>query len=335
MLPETCVALRRSYVDAEAKLDEIMKGIRDSVHGPHDEICVFAVGSYGRKEAHFGVSDFEWMTIYDGSRVGSAESTVFQAQLTSYFAGLFGRDKLSLNKTFGEIAELHELCTNVGGDNDTNRALTYRMLILCEGQLVNQSGAYGALIAKLADTYGRSHTAGHRLLSLATDIARYWRTLRIDYKHKVDERRKPWAVRALKLRSARRLAYFSSALHHIAFGPRIDRDKRGSFDLRVVEKFMSDMAGNSVDRLVRAAEKIQVDQERLQKLLLTYNEIHELIGTASVRDDLEKLDAEGRFDNANFVRIREGCILMHQLEAQIIVELPLRYRLEMIEMFLL
>ncbi len=164
-----------------------------------------------------------------------------------------------------------ELTTNVGGEADTNRALTYRMLALSEGQPINDSPAHKKIIRRLAETYGRSHTAGHRLLSLATDIARYWRTLRIDYKHKVDERKKPWAVRALKLRSARRIGYFSSALHLVAFGPRFDYEKETSFELSKVEDFMMRMAGTPVIRLLEAGAHMHADAALTKSLLEAYD----------------------------------------------------------------
>jgi hypothetical protein len=329
-------ALHKSFIESESRLAEIRSHIREKVSGPHDEICVFAVGSYGRREAQKSVSDFEWMTVYDDTKVSSAEALVFQSQLTAYFASIFGRKNLSINKTFGEVASFTDLSTNVGGEGDTNRALTYRMLTLCEGSTVNDSAAYDAIISRLAKTYAGSHTAGHRLLSLATDIARYWRTLRIDYKHKVDERKKPWAVRALKLRSARRLAYFSSALHMVAFGPRIDYAKTdGPFDLGMVEGFMKSMASNPVERLIAAVEKVEGDPETTRSLLASYEKTHLALGEPSVRDALDGLDETTRMASGTFKEIRSGCVAMHGTAADLIRKLPDEHQKQMIEMFLL
>lgn len=334
-VPEALGSLHKSFVESQEKLQGISAQFRDAVAGPHDEICVLAVGSYGRREANMSVSDFEWITIYDGSRVAAAEATVFQANVTAFFASVFGRDRLSINKTFGNVVTIDDLTTNIGGEADSNRALTYRMLVLCEGMLVNQSTSYDKLLGRLAHTYGSSHTAGHRLLSLATDIARYWRTLRIDYKHKVDERRKPWAVRALKLRSARRLAYFSSALHLVGKGPRIDYAQQRSFDVGTVKTFMGQMAGNPVERLLTVAEATRCDGDRLNRLLKTYDEVHGLLGDSSIRADLEALAEENRMENQAFTRVRQGCIEMHRAIAELVIALPSPHQQEIIEMFLL
>ncbi len=334
-LPPSLESLNSSYLESEGKVANISKHFRAAVPGPHDEICVLAVGSYGRREASVTVSDFEWITIYDGSRVAAGEASLFQANTTAYFANAFGRDRLSINKTFGNAVTIEDLTTNIGGEADSNRALTYRMLVLCEGTLVNDSPAYERLLGRLARAYGSSHTAGHRLLSLATDIARYWRTLRIDYKHKVDERSKPWAVRALKLRSARRIAYFSSALYFVGKGPRIDYELTRSFDVEAVKTFMAEMPGNPVERLLAAAESVGCRRELLDPLLMTYETVHRLLGDSAVRVDLEQLDEENRMENANFVRIREGCVSIHQSIAKLIMALPPPHQQEIIEMFLL
>jgi hypothetical protein len=335
MIPETFPSLAESYRQSQAKLEDVEKRIRELVPGPHDHICVFAVGSYGRSEAQAAVSDFEWMTVYDDTRVGSSEALVFQSHLTAYFASVFGRDKLSINKTFGDVAAIADLHTNVGGEADTNRALTYRILALCEGRVVNQSNAHEAIIGRLASAYGGSHTAGHRLLSLATDVARYWRTLRIDYKYKVDEKKKSWAVRALKLRSARRLAYFSSALHFVAFGPRLDYDQAPGFASQVIEDFMRDMAGNPVERILRSIREMGVDEDVANRLLAEYEIIHKELGDTSVRNHIERLNEKDRFGDETFQRLRLICVKIHQLAAEFIQCLPSPHQQQMIEMFLL
>ena len=74
LIPKTLRSLRASLDYSREKLEEVERGLREAVPGPHDELCVFAVGSYGRSEAHEGVSDFEWITVYDDERVGNAEA---------------------------------------------------------------------------------------------------------------------------------------------------------------------------------------------------------------------------------------------------------------------
>lgn len=303
-----------------------------------DYIAVIIVGSYGRGEASAD-SDFEWVTIYDDRHVAAEEAILAQAKLTQFFADHLGRERLSINKTFGQPTALSRLLTNVGGEADSNRTLTYRMLALVEGLPLMRPG-FDRVIRGLATTYGDTHTAGHRLLSLATDIARYWRTLRIDYKFKVDEQRKPWALRSVKLRSYRRIWYFSSALYSVAKGPRIDNSQRGKlFDPGVVAEFMAGMGGNPVRRFLTAIDTFELQSPLARALLETYDRIHQLLGQPEVREELNRLTPENMDDSEWFGELRQHCRHLHQLASDLVLQLPNDapkfYRREVLEMFLL
>jgi hypothetical protein len=316
-------------------LDRLCRELPDKLSGPIEFICVYVVGSYGRMEAHASLSDFEWITVYDERLVAVEEARRFQADLTGYFADVFGRSALSINKTFGEICSIGDLCTNVGGEADTNRTLTFRMLVLAEGTPLLRNAAYEKILQGLAETYSGSFTAGHRLLSLATDLARYWRTLRIDYKHKVDEDRKPWAVRNLKLRSYRRFWFFSSAMHFLAFGPRINYAERQRFHVPDVVAFMQTMGGNPVQRFVTAARKLGIPECEFEKLLELYNSIHAQLGDPAVRHELAQLDGYQRFPNPVYESVRSKCSALHSHLAEFVLALPSEPRRQFLEMFLL
>ena len=274
----------------------------------------------------------KWITIYDDRYVAKEEAIVAQAELTATFANEFGRERLSISKTFGEVAARSALLTNVGGEADTNQTLTYRMLTLAEGRTLTDD-AHAGVIAGLAETYGGTHTAGHRLLSLATEIARYWRTLRIDYKYKVDESRKPWALRSIKLRSFRRFWYFSSVLHFLARGPRVNRP--GRLDAGAVEEFMKTMGGNPAIRFIQAAEELGVDEQMTRKVLATYDEIHRRSADPDVRRVLDKLLAVDMEKQPVFVEIRELTRELHRLMADVVLKLRRPHLQEIVEMFLL
>lgn len=332
---EQLASLNESYAHSQLYLNRVAPSYLSVVRGPTEHVCVLAVGSYGRLEAHPEVSDFEWITVYDDALVGKDEARRFQADLTGFLADVFGRNRLSINKTFGDICSIAGLCTNVGGEADTNRTLTYRMLALAEGTVLHHNDAYEKIIAGLAKTYGGSHTAGHRLLSLATDIARYWRTLRIDFKFKVDEGGKHWAVRNLKLRSSRRMWYLASALHLVAFGPRIEYASSKIFDLEGVKMFMRDMGGNPVTRLLRSAEQLAADEKIISKLLSTYDLVQQELNDPATRNHLDQLVGGKRFDDKTYESIRSKCADLHKTAADLILNLPLDARREVVEMFLL
>ncbi len=332
---EDLPGLNESYSQSQLYLNRVAPDYLSAVRGPTDHVCVLAVGSYGRLEAHPEVSDFEWITVYDDSLVGNDEARQFQADLTGFLADVFGRNRLSINKTFGDICSISDLCTNVGGEADTNRTLTYRMLALAEGAVLYDNDAYEKIIAGLAKAYGGSHTAGHRLLSLATDVARYWRTLRIDYKFKVDEGGKHWAVRSLKLRSSRRMWFLASALHLVAFGPRIEYTSTTAFDLEAVKTFMREMGGNPVMRLLKSAEQLAADETIMSELLSTYDVVQQRLADPATRNHLDRLGGGKRFDDEIYASIRSKCADLHRMSAELILNLPLDARREIVEMFLL
>src|ERR1700741_4384193 len=109
---EDLPGLNESYLQSQLYLNRVAPSYLSAVRGPTDHVCVLAVGSYGRLEAHPEVSDFEWITVYDDSLVGKDEARQFQADLTGFLADVFGRNRLSINKTFGDICSISDLCTN-------------------------------------------------------------------------------------------------------------------------------------------------------------------------------------------------------------------------------
>lgn len=302
---------------------------------PFDYMCVIALGSYGRLEASEGASDFEWLLIVDDERVNEQEAVVAQADLTRLFAEVFGRERLSINKTFGQLCQFSDLGTMVGGLAETNRMLTYRMLTLTEGMPLSPGDGHERVLRHLASVYANSHTAGHRLLSLATDVGRYYRTVRASYKHKVDEQRKPWAVRAIKNRSYRRFAFFSTALDFVARGPRISYDIEPLFDRSLVAAFMRSMAAPPINRLADALQALEVDATLANDSLAAYEHIHAALASPVTRHALDGLNAEDRTLQPYYQTLRAKCAELHATLADLVIELPREPRRQLLEMFLL
>jgi hypothetical protein len=305
------------------------------LHAPYDYLVVVALGSYGRLEAHDTASDFEWLVIYDDRHVNIQEAITAQSALTAIFAELFGRERLSVNKTFGQLCDFTELGTLIGGLAETNRMLTYRVLTLTEGNPLSPGDGYERTIEALASVYGKTHTAGHRLLSLATELARYYRAVRASYKYKIDEEGKPWGVRSIKHRSLRRFAYFSSALHFVALGPRIDYQVERVFDSGSVAAYLRGMNQPPCDRLIEALKTVGANIEIALPSLATYERIHKALASTEVRNHLDSLQASERFDDTVFCTIRADCVSLHTGLAELVLQLPSYARGQVLEMFLL
>lgn len=254
--------------------------------------------------------------------------------MTRIFADIFGRERLSVNKTFGPLCDFSDLGALVGGLSETNQMLTYRVLILTEGRPLSPGRGYDRTVAALASVYARSHTAGHRLLSLANELSRYYRAVRAAYKYKVDDERKPWAVRSIKNRSYRRVAFFTSAIQFVAFGPRIEYAKSRLFDLEEVAAFMKSMHATPSDRYATGISRVNAQHELYSQPMAIYERIHAALGSSNTRRHLDNLSIE-QYDDPVFEPIHADCVALQTALARVVSNLPADAQGQLLEMFLL
>lgn len=189
-------------LEAQRCLAELDRPLLDSDHGGH--AAVFAFGSLGRLEAS-AQSDLDLAFLFDGSALARESA---EAQRRRVIAALRERYDIP-EKTFDRAIDIHALTRNIGGREDTNDALTYRALLLTEGAWLG--GAGRAMKAAVFRAYAHATISrGRFLTSLGNDLHRYYRTLCMDYRHKVEALDKGWAIRVLKLRHSRKLWHLAN-----------------------------------------------------------------------------------------------------------------------------
>ena len=109
----------------------MLSKLRDALarHIDSDRMCVVTTGSYARRDAS-EMSDLDYILI---NHLAASDQECAQAH--SAISELLvenGIRQPSTEGAFGETVTIPQLTTNIGGKNDSNEALTWRMLLLLE-----------------------------------------------------------------------------------------------------------------------------------------------------------------------------------------------------------
>jgi predicted nucleotidyltransferase len=181
-----------------------------------EDTSIVVFGSLARDELTSG-SDLDWVLLVDGiadpEHLGA--SLDIEARLNEQEVKGPGAEA-----TFGGLAFSHDLINYIGGGDDTNANLTRRMLLMLESASIGRNDAYKRVINNILgryirEDYGWMHTWNPRNVPrfLQNDMARYWRTLAVDFAYKRRQRAgRGWALRTAKLRLSRKLTYASGLL---------------------------------------------------------------------------------------------------------------------------
>ena len=182
---EAAAIYKEAHAWCEKKVKQAGKCIKcfeDSEEFELKDICFVVVGSVGRSEA-LAASDLDLVPI-----ARTNEALRKYEDVDAKLRRLLGDElevKVSEGKhltkadTIGSLVER----TSIGGDRDSSQNLTKRMLVLSEGWQVG--GGYDLTAAKkeILEAYAREErSSGRHILSLCNDIARYYRTLCIEYR---------------------------------------------------------------------------------------------------------------------------------------------------------
>jgi hypothetical protein len=281
--------------DARIKLDQ-------SLRAEDPPIDVVAFGSMARYEMT-PASDFDYLVVaysIDNKPGASRRSLEVADSLRSSLGGeLVGEAtqppirKPGQTGLFGTIVSAPDLVEVIGLERDTNHTHSRRILVLEESVSLYRPTQHSELIQAIVGRYleARPASASGVPRFLLNDLARYWRTLSVDYQAKTPPPAK-YSLRYLKLLISRKFAYASSVLplFYHAVSPPSARDDApvvsmadhlfASFSLPPITRLLS------FSRVLRAAGD-NAALEGVRGALGCVETFNELAGSDAWRDQIK------------------------------------------------
>ena len=286
-----------------------IRAARRATHVEHDlltaefsgftssDSSIAVVGSLAREEVTPG-SDIDWTLLLDG--VSEPEHLKVAHQVRKKLDEL-GRKQPGREGIFGTIASSHDLVHHIGGQDDTNSNTTLRILLLLESACLGRDEAYGRVLNNILYRYldedrGLWHGSGPYKVPrfLFNDVARYWRTMAVDFAYKQRNRQNEgFALRNLKLRMSRKLLFLAGmiACFECHLGFKSDEERAVFYADRPVQGVINLLRGvlskSPLEILASSLLRYSPDTEANRNLFAAYDEFLGMLAD-------ERKDADGR-----------------------------------------
>ena len=291
------IAAARARTEAEHA--KIRTALEREIH-PDTVFVVF--GSLARGEYTEG-SDLDWSLLIDGQVDESHLTTALS--LPSKLTPL-GFKKPGSTELFGCPMFSHELVHWIGGDADSNKNTTRRVLLLLESAGIGSgSDVRDRVITQLLGRYIEedfryrppSDSTPFVPGFLLNDIVRFWRTMAVDYAAKRRARGgEGWALRRLKLRMSRKLIFVAGfavclecKLH--PNDPLKAESEPHAFCNAMTEHLAEELTLSPLEVLMRTIHRYNADHAG-SLALSAYDEFLGLLSDEAKRTALESLEVE-------------------------------------------
>lgn len=289
-------AIRR----ARRAADEVAERLRSElVAVPSSDMSFVVFGSLARREWTSG-SDLDWTLLIDGQV--DPDHTALIRQASSILESL-NYKRPGREGTFGNLAFSHPIVHQIGGETDTNRNITQRILLLSESLALSSREVHERVVRAVVRRYVEDDSSFDSIGSrpkaprfLINDIVRYWRTVAVDFVYKQRDRGKDgWALRNLKLRMSRKLIFASGLLRCFlcSVEPTVCESTRESDRrVRAGEYLLRGIDTVPLELLALAVERFEIDLGTATEMFDAYDAFLAILDDADKRDRLEKLTPE-------------------------------------------
>ncbi|HVG07328.1 MAG TPA: nucleotidyltransferase domain-containing protein [Thermoanaerobaculia bacterium] len=323
-LAERCAKTWPAILKARKRTDEYLEKLQILQEFSSDNTSVVVFGSFARRELTSG-SDVDWSLLIDGPsdpahfRIAQEVKKVFDS---------LGLQKPGTTDTFGALASSHELIHHIGGVRDTNQNTTRRMLLLLESRAITKPIFHERVVRGILNRYitddvsvsWSERAAGQPVplvpRFLLNDVARFWRTMAVDYAAKRWEQSdKKWALRNSKLRMSRKLLFAAGLLMCFNFDLRppdnleellADPD---AIPPALASFFLEQMRFTPIDIVSNAL--LISEEQTVSKVMDAYDRFLEILDDNASRKQLEDVKFDQAADSVLFQEIRH---LSHQFQ---------------------
>jgi predicted nucleotidyltransferase len=305
-----------SRAGAEVEREKIRSLLKSRRLVPSDTAFV-VFGSLARCEWTSG-SDIDWTLLVDGE---ARENHLTAAQGIRSALVEAGYKPPSDGGVFGGTVFSHELVHRIGGEPDSNRNTTQRILLLLESAClaaedheVRERVILQVLKRYVEDDYGyRPPTDWQPYVPrfFLNDVVRYWRTMAVDFAAKRREREGDgWAIRNIKLRMSRKLLFVAGLA--MALSCKLQPSPRLKVTFESDEQFCSAMTGHLQELSDKAPLEILAQwcvdfsaNDAARQIFEAYDRFLELLAGKASRDHLKTLTVNDVQNDELFSTARE------------------------------
>jgi predicted nucleotidyltransferase len=307
---------RRDATTVREELDQLLTKSIPKYASEDTSLVVF--GSLARGE-WTSASDLDWTYLIDGQ--ANSDHLVIAQKIRKTLKEHEERFKQpGPTGTFGDMAFSHDIIHQIGGQNDSNKNTTQRVLLLLESVTIGKnSQAYERVIKGVINRYLEEDN--HLLIEdrtryrvprfLLNDVVRFWRTMAVDFASKQRDRAgEGWGLRNAKLRMSRKLIFVSGLL--VCFGchlnPELQKQISGDPDdtkSNLVNYISQQTKLTPLEIVAAAVENYAVSKSVADELFGAYTEFLKLVDDRASRQALERLRSTESRKDTTFKRIRE------------------------------